>query len=163
MKKHDSRLTVFLDIDGVLNTDKTVKRTPDGYKGIEDSCVELLANVIDKYGGTDIILSSDWKDMRENDDDYCYLISKLHKYGLTLLGHTKDKLYERGAGIISYLNEHPEVEEYVILDDNTFDFQDYRKIWERLILTKGIENPRLASETPAIEALIFMDYIKELS
>lgn len=163
MKKHDSRLTVFLDIDGVLNTDKTVKRTPDGYKGIEDSRVELLANVIDKYGGTDIILSSDWKDMRENDDDYCYLISKLHKYGLTLLGHTKDKLYERGAGIISYLNEHPEVEEYVILDDNTFDFQDYRKIWERLILTKGIENPRLASETPAIEALIFMDYIKELS
>ena len=163
MKKHDSRLTVFLDIDGVLNTDKTVKRTPDGYKGIEDSRVELLANVIDKYGGADIILSSDWKDMRENDDDYCYLISKLHKYGLTLLGHTKDKLYERGAGIISYLNEHPEVEEYVILDDNTFDFQDYRKIWERLILTKGIENPRLASETPAIEALIFMDYIKELS
>ena len=158
-----SRLTVFLDIDGVLNTDKTVKRTPDGYKGIEDSRVELLANVIDKYRGVDIILSSDWKDMRENDDDYCYLISKLHKYGLTLLGHTKDKLYERGAGIISYLNEHPEVEEYVILDDNTFDFQDYRKIWERLILTKGIENPRLASETPAIEALIFMDYVKELS
>ena len=78
-------------------------------------------------------------------------------------GHTKDKLYERDAGIISYLNEHPEVEEYVILDDNIFDFQDYRKIWERLILTKGIENSRLASETPAIEALIFMDYIKELS
>lgn len=41
MKKHDSKLTIFLDIDGVLNTDKTVQRTPDGYRGIEDSRVEL--------------------------------------------------------------------------------------------------------------------------
>lgn len=102
MKKHDSKLTIFLDIDGVLNTDKTVQRTPDGYRGIGDSRVELLANVIDKYGGADIVLSSDWKDI-------------------------------------------------------------YRKNWERLILTKGIENSQLASETPAIEALIFMDYIKEMS
>lgn len=163
MKKHDSKLTIFLDIDGVLNTDKTVQRTPDGYRGIEDSRVELLANVIDKYGGADIVLSSDWKDMRENDDDYIYLTAKLHKYGLTLSGHTKDKLYDRGAGIKKYLTEHPEVEEYVVIDDNTFDFQNYRKIWERLILTNGIEDSQLASETSAIEALIFMDYIKEMS
>lgn len=52
--------------------------------------------------------------------------------------------------------------EYVLLESNNF-MENYRKIWERLILTKGIENSQLASETPAIEALIFMDYIKEMS
>jgi len=52
--------------------------------------------------------------------------------------------------------------EYVLLESNNF-IENYRKIWERLILTKGIENYQLASETPAIEALIFMDYIKEMS
>lgn len=52
--------------------------------------------------------------------------------------------------------------EYVLLESNNF-IENYRKIWERLILTKGIENSQLASETPAIEALIFMDYIKEMS
>ena len=52
--------------------------------------------------------------------------------------------------------------EYILLESNNF-IENYRKIWERLILTKGIENSQLASETPAIEALIFMDYIKEMS
>ena len=52
--------------------------------------------------------------------------------------------------------------EYILLEFNNF-IENYRKIWGRLILTKGIENSQLASETPAIEALIFMDYIKEMS
>jgi hypothetical protein len=52
--------------------------------------------------------------------------------------------------------------EYILLESNNF-IENYRKIWERLILTNGIENSQLASETPAIEALIFMDYIKEMS
>lgn len=52
--------------------------------------------------------------------------------------------------------------EYILLESNNF-IENYRKIWERLILTKEIENSQLASETPAIEALIFMDYIKEMS
>lgn len=52
--------------------------------------------------------------------------------------------------------------EYILMESNNF-IENYRKNWERLILTKGIENSQLASETLAIEALIFMDYIKEMS
>lgn len=52
--------------------------------------------------------------------------------------------------------------EYILMESNNF-IENYRKNWERLILTKGIENSQLASETPVIEALIFMDYIKEMS
>ena len=38
------RFVVFLDIDGVLNTRTTVKRTPYGYTGIDDARVKVLAN-----------------------------------------------------------------------------------------------------------------------
>ena len=40
------RFVVFLDIDGVLNTRTTVKRTPYGYTGIDDARVKVLANAI---------------------------------------------------------------------------------------------------------------------
>ena len=50
---------VFLDIDGVLNTRTTVQRTPDGYRGIDDARVDILAKAVKKYGETDIVLSSD--------------------------------------------------------------------------------------------------------
>ena len=106
------------------------------------------------------MLSSDWKDLREDDEDYLYLVSKLAKEGLEISGKTQDKMYKRGAGIWAYLQAHPEIEEYVILDDNVFDFRNYGKLWERLLLTNGIENAKFASHTPAVEALIFMDYLK---
>lgn len=53
------RFVVFLDLDGVLNSRTTVQRTPEGYQGIDDACVELLSNVIHRMGGGDIVLTSD--------------------------------------------------------------------------------------------------------
>lgn len=159
LNEHHS-FVVFLDVDGVFNTRTTVQRTPDGYKGIDEARVEVLANTINKFGGVDIVLTSDWKKMKQTDDDYIYLVSKLDMYGLSISGYTQDSWHNRGAGIIHYLEEHPEIEEYVILDDCRFDFNDYEKLWERLLLTNGIENARFASETPAVEALIFLDYLK---
>ena len=75
---------VFLDIDGVLNSRTTVQRTPDGYQAIDDARVEILAKVIGNMGGGDIVLSSDWKEMKSTDDDYIYLVSKLEKFGLSI-------------------------------------------------------------------------------
>lgn len=160
MKEKHNNFVVFLDIDGVLNTRTTVQSSSKGYTGIDDARVTVLANTIRKYGGGDIVLTSDWKDLREDDVDYLYLLSKLNNCGLTISGKTKDENHARGTGILEYLKLHPEIEEYVILDDNTFDFRDHRKLWERLLLTNGIENAKFASHAPAVEALIFMDYLK---
>lgn len=38
--------------------------------------------------------------------------------------------------------------------------EDYKKLWERLLITDGIERAEFASRTPAIEAILFRDYIK---
>ena len=160
MRKKHNNFVVFLDIDGVLNTKTTVQHTPDGYTGIDDARVEILANTINNFGGADIVLSSDWKNMKQTDEDYIYLLTKLDKYGLSISGHTQDYKNDRGAGIITYLEVHPEIEEYVILDDCKFDFDNYEKLWERLLLTDGIEKSQFAAKTPAVEAIIFMDYLK---
>ena len=157
------KFVVFLDVDGVLNTRTTVERTPDFHTGIDDARVEILAKAVRKYGNADIVLSSDWKDMKEDEDDFCYLISKLEKKGLALAGKTTDHYNNRGEGILKYLELHPEIDEFVILDDNKFYFRDYPNLWERLLITNGIERAEFASQTPAVEAIIFLDYIRMFS
>lgn len=157
------RFAVFLDVDGVLNTRTTCQHTPDGYTGIDDARVEILANAIKMYDCYEIILISDWKEMGEYDDDYLYLLEKLDLYGLDISGKTKDQGNNRGKGIINYLKSHPEIDDYVILDDHEFDFMDYTQLWERLLLTDGIERAEFASRTPEVEAIIFMDYIRKFS
>ena len=54
-KKH-KHFVIFLDVDGVLNTTTTVQKTPDGYTGIDDARVEVLAKTIEKIGGADLVL-----------------------------------------------------------------------------------------------------------
>lgn len=150
---------LFLDVDGVLNTRTTVVGAPSGRNGIDESRVRLLKKALKQFGDAEIVLTSDWKLMREDGDDFSYLVSMLGKFGLSLSGKTTDVWVGRGEGIQSYLAEHPEIDEYVILDDNTFDFSNYPKLWERLLLTNGIENTEYASKTPAIEAMLFLEAI----
>lgn len=154
---------VFLDVDGVLNTRTTVKQTPYGYTGIDDARVEILANVIEKCGGGEIILSSDWKQLDEKHEDYKYLVSKLKRCSLGISGYTVDHELNRGKGIKDYLEAHSEIEEFVILDDKLFDFESYKKLWERILITKGIECAKYASRTPAVEAILFLNYMKFFS
>ena len=52
MCKRHKRFVIFLDVDGVLNTTTTVQKTPDGYTGIDDARVEVLAKTIEKIGGS---------------------------------------------------------------------------------------------------------------
>lgn len=154
---------VFLDVDGVLNTKTTCRRTPDGYTGIDDARVEILANALKMYDRYEVILTSDWKEMDECEDDYLYLLEKLDLYGLRISGKTIDKGNNRGEGIMNYLKDHPEIDDYVILDDSRYDFRDHVQLWERLLLTKGIEKAEFASKTPAVETMIFLDYIRKFA
>ena len=151
-----------MDVDGVLNTRKTVISSPDGHIGVDDTRIRILERAIKKYGGGDIVLTSDWKHVRIG-DDLNYLRGKLMEYGLEISAKTEGHWNNRGQGIQDYLKEHSEIDEYIILDDNRFDFEDFPKLWERLLITDGIENAAFASKTPAVEAILFREYIKEFS
>ena len=122
---------IFLDIDGVLNEEKSRSRCC-GYKGIDDKKAENLASIV-KATGAEIVLISTWKDdWRKTDKSHQgmmanYLDKKLKKQGLYVLDKTASVDKEngfhlsRGMGILQFLSTHT-IEKYVILDDYQFDY-----------------------------------------
>ena len=118
---------IFLDIDGVLNCEHTKQRIPDGsgFVGIEDNKVELLARLVQKTGA-EIVLSSSWKggwsqyDGCESYGDY--LNMKLAQYDLYIMDKTPTirSGWDRSGEIKSYLTDHPEIDAWVVFDDEWF-------------------------------------------
>ena len=155
---------VFLDVDGVLNTRKTCVHTPSGkYVGVDDARIAILAKAMKQTGAAGVILTSTWKTMKEDDEDYIYLVKNLDKYGIKILGKTQDeRIALREEGIRSYLERHPEVEEFVILDDQHYGYKDYNRLYESFIDTqaKGIEHGVAASKTPSVSAILFLEQLR---
>ena len=107
---------IFLDVDGVLNSDKTKARTPNGYIGISSEKVDLLKEIV-KSSNASIILSSSWRLMDPIDLDYKYLIHQLGYKGLHIQSRTELLKNHRGREIKKFLDEHKDIEAFVILDD----------------------------------------------
>lgn len=116
---------VFLDYDGVVNTPMWA---PDGkrckFNFPEDGsvnnfqAVQWLSEFCQKYG-YDIVVSSTWR-MRDNYQE-CLINGGLRD-GIRILGKTPFlRGSNRGAEIKEWLDEHPGVENYVILDDEMFE------------------------------------------
>lgn len=144
---------VFLDIDGVLNNDKTESKTPIGFTGIGNSLLDRLATIV-KITNAKIVLTSTWKDeWSPNPDnqspDGKYMVKKFKQVGLHIMDKTDESKVgssHRGAGINKYLEKHPEIEEYVILDDFEFDYYHYENILERFVHTEehlGLTNENM--------------------
>lgn len=139
---------IFLDVDGVLNSDRTL------YEDIslEDDLILNLKEIVNKTGAK-IILSSSW---RLSTEATATLMDKLDKFGLVISGMTCDgvdldwlekykfdatKKYldtkfdydenrqikitrDRGAEIFKWLHDHDDCA-YVILDDEIEDIKPY--------------------------------------
>lgn len=121
---------IFLDIDGVLNDAATDEYTPAKFMGIDDYKVKFLRQIVDATGAS-IVLTSTWKtEWSKNEEflsvDGAYLNSKLAEESLHILDKTTDKILDRGAGIMRWLNDHPEVKSWVVIDDDIFtDYKEY--------------------------------------
>lgn len=120
---------IFLDVDGVLNEEKSRSRCV-GYKGIDDSKAGNLAKIVHATDAK-IVLISTWKEgWRKTDKAHQgmmanYLDKKLKKQGVTVFDKTRDvaqgEYFSRGEGILDFLQRH-KVESYVILDDYQYDY-----------------------------------------
>lgn len=158
---------VFLDVDGVLNTKKSCVHAPSGiYVGIDEARVEILSKIMKLYCIEGVVLTSTWKNLKNDDEDYIYLVESLNKQGIEIFGKTEEKQErQRAEGVLCFLKEHPEIEEFVILDDQHYGFGDYQKLWENFIDTKGkgIEYGTTASKTPTVTSILFEDAIKKYS
>ncbi len=120
MRECSLKKVLFLDVDGVLNNGVWASEMyAQGVRVYEDHILEeralgLLLRIV--YAtGTRIIVSSSWRHDREA---YRKLQEQLFRYGLRADDKTGGTDTDRGEVIRLYLEQHPSVEHFAILDDD---------------------------------------------
>lgn len=111
---------IFLDVDGVLNSDeyfnKIEEKCIDNIKNsIDINTVKKLKKAIDETGAS-VVLSSSWRYSKYYSE---YIKQVFMNYDI-VLGQTPLIRKDRGIEIKKWLEEHPNTEDYVILDDEIF-------------------------------------------
>lgn len=112
---------IFLDIDGVLNNAQTEDRFM-GFVGLDKTLIENFNHITDVVDDVKIVISSTWRrvfEYRFPGSGLVNLVSLLRERGLRgeIVGATPILSRSRGQEIRAWLSQHPEVEDYVILDD----------------------------------------------
>jgi len=112
---------IFLDFDGVLNSEKYVRNSSEYGVVIDPTRMRLLKQIIDETGAN-IVLSTSWREHWETNSFECNDTGKqinaiFDEYGLKISDKTPKLHLRREQEIQEWLNEHPEVENYVVLDD----------------------------------------------
>lgn len=110
---------LFLDIDGVLNAHGDA-----GMYNMSDARLRRLRRIVESTG-CQIVLSSSW---RRYDDLFHRAKTKLEYKGMKLYGCTP-RHYDhdiRGKEIQEWLDAHPNVTKYAIVDDDS-DMMDHQK------------------------------------
>jgi len=123
---------IFLDIDGVLNDVAFIKQ--NSYKGknitselFNPKSVEALNYLIDTLTAhyeTNLVISSSWR----INMDKTLSIMKKNNVRLDNISVSSTKFIvpnKRGLEILDYLNDKQDINNYVIIDDEEFDFKEY--------------------------------------
>lgn len=119
---------IFLDIDGVINSNFTDEYTKSGSLFVDDDKILLLKQLIDETGAK-VVLSSTWRVgwshlqlgvESQLMHDFVELRDKLWEHGIELYDRTiilDAFMRRRGEEIQAYLDNHDDIDGYVILDD----------------------------------------------
>ena len=129
---------IFLDFDGVLNSQGSFvyednRRKKHKEQGVKGPVNETLCNVctanfqalLDQYPDVKVVLSTTWRNLYTMD----WLKEKLESYHISS-NRVIDKTpviglgEERGLEIKTWLDAHPEVTQYIVLDDNDWGIAD---------------------------------------
>lgn len=136
-KLNKNDCVLFLDFDGVLNSDLHIKRIrkgePSAVREIDSGCVDLLNKIIEETN-CKIVISSSWRMHNSLDMLIEILIKSGLKYPDNIIGNTLlCDLSHRGLEIQDWLFVNRFEGNYVILDD--LDEYDFGLIKDHLIKT----------------------------
>jgi len=107
---------IFLDIDGVLNCNKTPN--PRGFPYIVDKKLLARFKKLLQRTGAKVVLSSTWR------CDPVGLFAARH-YGVPFVGTCPDKPKKSRRGeLLAWLKAHPKVTRFIVLDDEDDDLDD---------------------------------------
>ena len=152
---------IFLDFDGVLNCSTSKSRVPFPkepnvwYVGLDSNKLWNLAKIIQETDAK-IVLTTTWREhyevgaYKQTDPVGKYMNNKFRKFGLKIYDKIqRGKRFDRGRGVNVWLDEHPEVTNFVILDDeemgyyNDYDLFDphyVKTLWDGHGLTENCAN-----------------------
>lgn len=101
---------IFLDVDGVLNLGCFDQST----SCFHDNCLNELKLLV-LHTDAKVVVSSSWKD---DESSLNSLKCKLYEYGIRAIDTTERRSYKtREVEIQEWLDAHPDVSNYVVLDD----------------------------------------------
>ena len=110
---------IFLDIDGVLNDGIRIMETDSDFPSKEHlDCLKAIVDATDAK----IVLSSTWRLFPSSKN---IVKNCLRNIGSDIYDITKELPKGRGAEIKEWLSRHPEVNQFVILDDDIADIKPY--------------------------------------
>jgi len=119
---------LFLDIDGVCNSAAWVKAGNNIWHGIDPAAVALVKRII-KETKCNVVLSSTWRLYPEAravvKRDVCHYIDVTKD----MQRGAKWGVVERGLEVQEWLDRHPAVTQYAILDDNS-DFLPHQWLFK---------------------------------
>ena len=131
---------IFLDVDGVLNSMSYYEQVTDIFEeAIDQANVHELAKIVEATDAK-IVLTSSWRGGWEKNPEECrvdgkLLVRELAKEGIEIFDKTGMsglwERYGRSVEVITWMEEckqkyGEDIEAYVIIDDNDFDWEDYR-------------------------------------
>lgn len=137
---------IFLDVDGVLNCNTTKERIREpGYKGLHGVDATLRDRFLKWWSDKDVylVLSSMWR-------YHVVMIGELLANGLQFIDQTDQSAavwsphVTRGYEIQQWLDAHPEVTHYAILDDNDWFKGEQRKHFVKTDPAVGLQDSDLA-------------------
>lgn len=119
---------VFLDIDGVLNSDRYDRvRDMTALSNIDETRLPLLKEIVGATGAL-IVLTSSWRghwdeNPAKRDESGQYIDGLFEKYGLKIYGKTGAAAGGRAEEIKVWLSGRP-VSAFAIIDDYPFGWGD---------------------------------------
>lgn len=127
---------LFLDIDGVLNSTKTCvafggfPHELHHIDAFDKAAIRLLQRLCDS-SGVQIVLSSTWRKTHHWRDVGTAL-------GLPIIDATPVMLGPRGIEIQAWLQAHPEVKQYAIIDDDGDMLADQKPRFVKTLHSEGM-------------------------
>ena len=122
---------IFLDVDGVLNSDEYFEKTKglnlqEIYQDIDVEKIKLLKKAVDETGAK-VVLTSSWRYTKN-----AIKLKELLKEYEIFVDTTPFIENKRGLEIKKWLLDNQNVDDFVILDDEIFDSLD-EDLLEKLI------------------------------
>lgn len=156
---------IFLDIDGVLD----VFSSKSYLQTLLPGAVERLHRIVERTGAKIVVIST-WRfgseayrkiceeqnSHHQECDNWSQLVSALESNGMQIFDVTpwREDLPNRTAEVLLFLEEHPDMEGYVILDDcYGDDYSGSEELRKHLVFVDALKGLQDSEVEKAVEML----------